>query len=159
MSEVTEAKAIAAFGRRMKPFVKSPPAAGMAVVEAFVAFCREVRVKGAADAVMLEWGASRPHRLDGFADLRGSAPAWDDAAYQWVGLTRLVRSGKGDDDVALSAFLYFAKAKGDEPASNIEFEGTDDLEAEVGRFVKNKYVAGLLKSKPSRVNAFASEVG
>src|SRR3954453_2975170 len=109
MAGISEAKAVAEFARRMGPFVKSPPAAGMAVVEAFVAFCRDVRVKGAEDAVMLEWGASRPHLLGGFTDLRESDPEWDDAEYQWVGLTRQVRSGKEDDDTALSANLYFGK--------------------------------------------------
>lgn len=158
MAGMSEAKAVAAFARRMGPFIKSPPATGLAVVEAFVAFCRDVRVKGAEDAVMLEWGASRP-LLGGFTDLRESDPEWDDVECQWVGLTRQVRSGREDDDTALSANLYFGKAKGDEPASNIEFEGLDDLDAHVERFLKQKYVAKLLGSKPSRVTAFASEVG
>ena len=158
MGRVSEAKAVAEFARRMGPFIKSPPASGMAVVEAFVAFCRDVRVKDAQDAVMLEWGASRP-LLGGFTDLRESDPKWDDAKYQWVGLTRQVRSGNEDDDTALVAGLYFGKAKGDEPASDIEFEGMDDLDAHVGRLLKQKYVARLLGSKPSRVTAFASEVG
>ncbi len=159
MVPVSEAEAIAEFARRMSSMVAASPPTGLAVVEAFVAFCREVRIAGAEDALMLEWGASRPHMLDGFADLRESPPKWDDAKYQWVGLTRQVRSGEGDDDTALSTFIYFAPASGDEPSSSIEFEGLDDLDAEVSRFLKKKYVAKLLETKPSRVNAFASEVG
>ena len=74
-------------------------------------------------------------------------------------MTRQVRSSGGDDDTALSTFLYFGEATGDEPSSNIEFEGTGDLEAQVKRFLKKEYVAKLLGTRPSRVTAFASEVG
>ena len=54
MGQVSESEAVAEFARQMAPFLGSPPATGMTVVEAFVAFCREIQITGAEDAVMLE---------------------------------------------------------------------------------------------------------
>lgn len=159
MSQAPEAGAMAEFARRMSPFVAASPATGIAVVEEFFAFCRDVCIPGAVDVVMLEWGAPQPHLLNGFTDIRKLSPEFDETEYQWVGLTRQIQLGNGDDDTALSAFLYFQPAAGDEPSSGIEFQGIDDLDAEVDRFLKKKYLAKLLGTKPSRVTAFASEVG
>ena len=159
MSAVSESEAVTLFAQQMTPFIASCPATARLVLDAFVGFYRDVRVQGAGDSMMLEWGASRPHLLDEFTDLREVSPQWDETEYQWVGLTRQIRSDQGDDDTALCVFLYFDKAAGNEPSSNIEFEGVDELESQVGRFLKKSYVAQLLAAKPSRVTAFASEVG
>lgn len=131
----------------------------MAVVEAFVQFYRDVRVEDVDDSVMMEWGSSSPHLLDGFADLREVSPKFDETEYQWIGLTRQLQGDRGDDDTALCVFLYFGQATGDEPSSNIEFWGLDELDAQVSRFLKKAYVAELLATKPSRVTAFASGAG
>ena len=159
MPELTEAAAKAEFGQRMATFLDTAPATGMAVVDAFIAHYREVRIQNADDSVMLEWGSSSPHLLKGFTDLREIDVEWDENQYQWIGLTRQVQSGNEDDDTALCVSLYFELSTGDEPSSNIEFWGFNELEAALQKFLQKKFVSKLLATPPSRVTAFACEVG
>ncbi|MGD9715246.1 MAG: hypothetical protein AB7V46_24795 [Thermomicrobiales bacterium] len=159
MPTLDEADAIQEFGRRLSPFLTTPTLPGHAVFDAFIEFCRDVRIVHAGDQLILEWGTMQPHVLNGFTDIRGQSPQWEDSRYQWIGLTRQIMSGSGDDDAALSAFVYFGPETGEEPSSCIEFEGLDALDASVERFLKKKYVTRLLGEMPSKVTAFVSEIG
>jgi hypothetical protein len=159
MPTLNEADAIQEFGRRMSPLLTTPPSAAQVVFDAFIEFCRDVRIDNAGDQLMFEWGTMQPHVLNGFTDIRGQRPQWEAARYQWIGLTRQIMSGSGDDDAALSVFLFFGPETGEEPSSNIEFEGIENLEANVERFMKKKFVSQLLPTPPSKVTAFVSEIG
>ncbi len=159
MRTVSEREAVRLFAQVMTPFIEVPPPAGREFFEAFARFHREVRVRGADDSVLLEWGSMTPHLLSSFTDLRVTDPDWDKVEYQWLGLSRQLKSAREDGDTALRAFVYFAPATGREPSSNIEFDGLDGLEAAFQRFAQVPYVAGLLGETPSRVTAFVGEVG
>lgn len=159
MQTVSEREAVRLFAQVLTPFIESPPPAGMELFEAFARFHAEIRVRGADDSVMLEWGAMTPHLLNGFADLRATDFAWDKLEYQWLGLSRQLKSATGDGDTALRAFVYFGRSTGDEPSSNLEFDGLDGLEAAFQQFTQVPYVADLLGKRPSRVTAFVGSVG
>lgn len=157
---VPEQDAIQQFADVMAPFVHKSAATGGDVIEACANFYRDVRIDGVVDSLMLEWGTSRPHLLDGFTDLRESgSPRWDNEEYQWIGFTRQARTGKGDDDLALCLFLYFEKATGDDASGMIEFEGVDALDDNLKQFSSTPYVSQLLTTTPSRIAAFTSCVG
>lgn len=159
MQFVSQSEAIERFGRLMTPFIDSPPSQALQLFEAFVGFHRDVSVRGANDSLMLEWGVMTPHLLNGFTDLRVIDFKWDKQQYKWLGLSRQLKSDQDDGDRALRAFVYFAEAVGDEPSSNIEFDGLDGLDAALARFVGEPYVAELLALRPSRVTAFVGDVG
>jgi len=158
MRTVSEREAVKLFGQLMTPFIDTPPV-GMELFEAFARFHRDIRVQGAEDSVMLEWGVMTPHLLSGFTDLRVTDFDWDKAEYKWLGLSRQLKSAQGDGDTALRAFVYFGLPTGDEPSSNVEFDGLNGLEAAFQRFVQVPYVPSLLAQRPSRVTAFVGEVG
>ncbi len=159
MPLISESEAIEHFARLMTPFIGSPPSQAVQLFDAFVGFHRDIRVRGADDSLLLEWGAMTPHLLSGFTDLRVSDFQWDNMEYKWLGLSRQLKSVQDDGDRALRVFVYFGEAVGDEPSSNIEFEGLIGLDAALARFVAEPYVAGLLALRPSRVTAFVGDVG
>jgi hypothetical protein len=159
MRTVSEPEAIRLFARLMTPFIEVPPSTSRELFEVFVGFHREIRVRGADDSLMLEWGVLTPHRLDGFTDLRVCDFEWDKKVYQWLGLSRQLKSTQDDGDTALRAFVYFGDAVGGEPSSNMEFDGLEGLERALGRFVRQPYVAALLAARPSQVTAFVGEIG
>lgn len=160
MQTLSELEAIELFERLMTPFINSPPSSGMELFQVFADFHRDIRVRDTDDSLMLEWGVMTPLIRNGFTDSRvGGDSVWGKEEYQWLGLSRQLKSTQEDDDTALRAFVYFGLALGDEPSSNIEYDGLDELEAALTRFVQQPYVTKLLEARPSRVTAFVSEVG
>jgi hypothetical protein len=104
-------------------------------------------------------GCHQPARLTRFADLRKEDfDDWDEARYKWIGLTREIALGRDDDDTVLCAFLYFGEATGDEPSGTVVCR-LENLDEQLGRFLGDAHVARLLALRPSRVTAFATEVG
>jgi len=159
MKTVTASEAIGIFERLMTPFIETPPSSALEVYCALTQFHRDIRVTKADDSLMLEWGAMTPHLLNGFTDLRTTDFDWDNTKYRLIAVSHQLKSTQEDDDIALRAFIYFGPATSNEPSSNIEYDGLDELEAVLDRFVQVPYVAGLLATKPSRVTAFVGEVG
>ena len=160
MPSVTEAAAIEMFADAMNPLIADVPSKGHIVLDAFARFCREVRILNASDGVMLEWGVHRPHLLDGFADIRGEVDVdWEDSEFQWIGFTRQINSTNEDGDTALCVNLFFGPATGSEPSSNIEFFDMAELDTQIGRLSKSKFVSALLDTQPSQIIAFAGEIG
>ncbi|QDT33125.1 hypothetical protein [Thalassoglobus polymorphus] len=137
-----------------------PSADAKVLIEDFVHNYREVRIPGARDSLMLEWGSIRPLLLDGFTDLRQHGrPMWGNSEQRWIGVTRQIDSGREDDNTALCAFFYFGTATGDEQSGTIEFVGVDTIDRELQRFYKAPFVADLLSKQAERISVFASEVG
>ncbi len=159
MPTVSEREAVKLFGEAMTPYIENPPSVSMELFAAFARFHRDIRVEGAEDSVMLEWAIMTPHRLHGFTDIRVTNFTWESTEYQCLCLSRQLKSAQGDGDTALRVFAYFDPPSGDEPSSNIEFDGLDGLEAAFQQFVQVPYVAALLAKRPSRVTAFVGEVG
>lgn len=159
MVEASEQEAIDRFAILMNGFIDSPLASARVIVDALVEEFRAVRVEGAQDKLQFEWGATSPHKLDRFTDLRTEEfDGWVDERYQWIGVTREMGEGGDDDDAALCAFLYFDAAGADEPSGLVACR-LANLDARLAKFLAGAGVADLLTRIPSRITAFASEVG
>ena len=157
--EVSEQEAVRRFATLMNGFIDSPPASARVVVDALVEEFRVVRVAGAQDKLQFEWGVNSPHKLVRFADLRTEElDGWEDESYQWLGVTRELGAGEDDDDTALCAFLYFGAGGEDEPSGLVACR-TANLDSRLAKFLGDAGVSGLLTRAPSRITAFASEVG
>jgi hypothetical protein len=138
----------------------NPSADARTLINGFVRHYREVRIHGAFDSLMLEWGSSRPMVLKGFVDIRrGRPPEWGEEKQRWIGVTRQINAGKDDDNTGLYAFFYFGPAACDEPSGTIEIEGTVSLERELERFYKTPFVANLVSQTPERFAVFADGTG
>ncbi len=159
MPTVSEREAVRLFAEAMTPFIQQPPTVGMELFEAFASFHRDIRVQGTGDSVMMEWGIMTPQRLSRFTDIRVTDFTWESTKYQCLALSRQLKSEQGDGDTALRVFAFFDPPRGDELASNIEFDGLDGLEGAFQQFVQVPYVAGLLAKRPSQVTAIVGEVG
>jgi hypothetical protein len=130
------------------------------LIDAFVRHYREVRIQGAFDSLMLEWGSSRPMLLQGFVDIRhGKQPQWGPYERRWIGVTRQINAGRDDDNTALCVYFYFGPVTGNEPSGTIEIEETATLDLELERFFKTPYVEDLVAQTPESVSVFAGEVG
>lgn len=159
MPKISETEAIKEFAAMVTPMIAAPPKSGQIVLDAFLQFYRDVQITGAEDSLMLQAGASTPHCLTGFTDLREISPAWEEDELQWIGLTRQVLAGREDDDSGLSIFLYFDAPDGSEETAFVELWGLGELEGESERFQQNRFVAKLLGKTPSRINGFVAEIG
>jgi hypothetical protein len=154
-----EDAAIKLFAKLLLPFHKTPTAQGSIAVDAMLHFFSTVPIRQAEDGLMIEWGASSPLIMNGLVDLRDERLDSFSEQYQYLGLSRQVRIRQDDDDFELAVFLYFDRAMGGEPSSNIEIEGQDGLEKAAYKLLQKEYVAKLLKTKPSRVNVFIHGAG
>jgi hypothetical protein len=159
MAEVSERVAVKRFAALMDGFIASPPGTAREIVDAVVEQFRAVRVKGVRDKLQFEWGDTSPHKLTRFADLRTEEFAgFERQRFQWVGVTRELPANEDDDDTALCAFLYFGPAGEDEPSGTI-VSRLENLDARLEKFLSDGRVTELLAQRPSRITAFASEVG
>ncbi len=159
MGEVSEREAVERFAALMNGFIASPPTTAQAIVDAVVEQFRTVRVKGVRDKLQFEWGDTSPHKLNRFADIRTEEfDGWEDGRFQWVGVSRELPANEDDDDTALCAFLYFGPAGENEPSGIVTCR-LENLDARLGKFLGDAQVAKLLAQRPSRITAFATEVG
>ncbi len=144
------------------------------MLDQFVQFYRDTRITGASleedgDMLLLEWGATQPHLLDRFTDLRTCNPnrlKFDPTSYEWLGLTRQLFASAGDEDaefddgaITLCIFLFFEPATDEQESSNIWVHTPADISSGLAEFTRTGYVKRLLALRPSRVNAFISAVG
>ncbi len=159
MEEVAEREAIDRFAALMNGFIASPPETGKVIVDAVVEQFRAVRVTGVRDKLQFEWGHTSPHKLTRFTDIRTEEfEGWEDAQFQWIGVSRELPANEDDDDTALCAFLYFGPAGEDDPSGTVTCR-LENLDARLNKFLGVAYVAQLLAGRPSRITAFASDVG
>ncbi len=162
----SEEETVAKFAELLNPFLHSA-VNPLSVIEVVANFYRNFRIAGTSledsdDMLLLEWGTNRPFRFTGFRYLLGDVDM-EHSERQWLGLTRQIFFPPTEEDmefgagaIQLCAHLYFEESSGKSTPSALWVSHPDELDDQIAEFLENPFVASLVASPPTLLNAFVT---